>query len=306
MSRIRTFIALLTSPGKLIFTIGGKGLLNWMSDKAYLGLVYRSVFGKKIDWENPKTFNEKLQWLKLNDRNLEYPTLVDKCDVKKYVAKILGDDYIIPNLGVWETADDIDFDSLPERFVIKCTHDSGSVTICKNKSNLNISQVRASLNRHLHNSPYWFGREWPYRLVKPRIIAEPYLEDEDGQLKDYKFMCFGGQMRCCFVFSDRYEGSGLKLNVYDRNWELLEIGRKYTKIKENLSKPKNYKLMIEFAELLSKNIPFVRVDFYEVNGNVYFGEMTFYPNCGFTEFYPASWDSVLGEWLILPNMEESR
>lgn len=300
MSKIRTFISLLRNPGKLIYTVSGKGLLNWMPDRLYLGLVYHSVFGKKIDWDNPKTFNEKLQWLKLNDRNPEYPTLVDKFEVKKYVANILGDDYVIPNLGVWETVNDIDFNALPNQFVIKCTHDSGSVVICKNKRELDIDQVKTSLNRHLKKSPYWFGREWPYRLVKPRIIAEPYLEDDDQQLKDYKFMCFNGQMKCCFVFSDRYEESGLKLNVFDKNWKPMEIGRKYTKIKQNLKQPKNYQQMIEFAELLSKNIPFVRVDFYEVNGKVYFGEMTFYPNSGFTEFYPENWDEILGNWITLP------
>ena len=300
MSKIRTFVSLLKKPGELIYTISGKGLLNWMPDRAYLGLVYRLVFGQRIDWENPKTFNEKLQWLKINDRTPKYSLLVDKYEVKKYVADILGNEYIIPNLGVWEKADDIDFDSLPEKFVLKCTHDSGSVIICKEKSSLDFNIVRASLNAHLHKSPYWFGREWPYRSVSPRIIAEPYLEDEDKQLKDYKFMCFNGQMKCCFVFSDRYEGSGLKLNVYDRNWELMKMGRKYTKTKKNLKQPKNYALMIEFAELLSKNIPFVRVDFYEVQGKVYFGEMTFFPNSGFTAFEPEEWDSILGDWLTLP------
>lgn len=300
MSKIRTVVSLLKSPGKLIYTIGSKGLLNWMPDRAYLGLVYRSVFGRRIDWENPKTYSEKLQWLKIHDRNPQYPLMVDKYEVKKYVADILGNEYIIPNLGVWENADDIDFDLLPEKFVLKCTHDSGSVVICKDKGSLNINQVRKLLNRHLRKSAYWLGREWPYRSVKPRIIAEPYLEDEDEQLKDYKFMCFSGQMKCCFVFSDRYEGSGLKLNVYDRNWELMKMGRKYTKTKENLKQPKNYALMIEFAELLSGHIPFVRVDFYEAQGKVYFGELTFFPNSGFTAFEPEEWDLILGEWLTLP------
>lgn len=300
MSKIRTFVSLPKKRGELIYTIGGKGLLNWMPDRVYLGLVYRSVFGHRIDWENPKTFNEKLQWLKINDRNPQYPLLVDKYEVKKYVADILGNEYIIPSLGVWENADDIDFGLLPEKFVLKCTHDSGSVVICKDRSSLNIDQVRTLLNRHLRKSAYWFGREWPYRSVKPRIIAEPYLEDEDEQLKDYKFMCFNGQMRCCFVFSDRYDGSGLKLNVYDQNWEPMGIGRKYTKTKENLKQPHHYALMIEFAELLSRDIPFVRVDFYEVQGKVYFGEMTFFPNSGFTAFEPEEWDLILGEWLTLP------
>ena len=300
MSKIKTAFALLKKPGVLLYTLAGKEKLNWMSDKMYLSLVFRFIFGRKINWENPKTFNEKLQWMKINFRDPKLPPLVDKYEVKRIMADELGEEYIIPNLGVWERAEDIDFDTLPDRFVLKCTHDSGSVVICKDKSIFNVDKARESLNAHLQKSSYWLGREWPYRSVKPRIIAEPYLEDEEGCLKDYKFMCFNGQMKCCFVFSDRFEDSGVKLNVYDREWNLMDMGRKYTTAKQGLVRPENYDLMIKFAEQLSKDLPFVRVDFYEVQGKLYFGEMTFFPNSGFTAFHPDSWDEVMGEWLALP------
>lgn len=300
MSKLKSLFSSLKKPGVLLYTMGGKGMFNWLPDKAYLDLVFLFLFGHRIDWNNPKTFNEKLQWIKINCRDSRYPLLVDKYEVKRIMTEILGEEYVIPNLGVWEDASDIDFDMLPERFVLKCTHDSGSVIICKDKNKLEVDKVRASLNEHMGKSAYWFGREWPYKLVKPRIIAEPYLEDEDAQLKDYKFMCFNGNMKCCFVFSDRFEDSGVKLNVYDKDWNPMDVGRKYTTMKPGVKQPKNYALMIKFAELLSKEIPFVRVDFYEVRGKLYFGEMTFFPNSGFTAFHPENWDAILGEWLTLP------
>ncbi len=302
MSKLKKLFSALKKPGELIYSLGGKGKLNWLSDKAYLNLVFRSVFGRKINWENPKTFNEKLQWLKINDRNPKYPSLVDKYEVKNIIADTIGEEYIIPTLGVWERAEDIDFNSLPQSFVLKCTHDSGSVVICKDKKKLEIDKVRTLLNSKLGKNPYYFGREWPYKMVKPRIIAEQYLEDDE--LRDYKFMCFNGQAKCCFVFSDRFEESGVKLNVYDNKWQLMQMGRKYTTTKQGIERPINYDLMIKFSELLSKDIPFARVDFYEVKEKLLFGEITFYPNAGFTPFNPEEWDLIMGEWIELPKMME--
>lgn len=300
MKKIVTFFSLIRNPGKLIYTLAGKGFFKWMPDKLYLNMTFFSIFGRGIDWKCPKTFNEKLQWLKIYDRNEKYSFLVDKYEVKRIITEQFGSEYIIPNIAIWNTVHDINFDKLPEKFVLKCTHDSGSVIICKDKNTFDERKAKSSLRKHLNKNPYWFGREWPYRSVQPRIIAEQYLEDEDKQLKDYKFMCFNGDMKCCMVFSDRYSENGVKLNAYDRNWNPMSLGRKYTKPNSTLHMPQNYKQMIEFAERLSKNIPFVRVDFYEVCGKLYFGEMTFYPNSGFTAFNPEVWDEILGDWLVLP------
>lgn len=273
------------------------GFYRKMSDEEYLKRKFKLCIGPELNLENPQTFNEKLQWLKIYDHNPEYTKMVDKYEVKAYVAKKIGKEYIIPTLGVWDSFDKIDFDTLPEQFVLKCTHDSGGVVICKDKSEFDRKEAKRKLNKCLHRNYYWTGREWPYKDVKPRILAEEYLEDASC---DYKIMCFNGEAKCSFVCSERYSGDGLKVTFFDRNWNKMPFERHYPNSSKIMKKPDQYDQMIILAERLSAEIPFVRVDFYESNKKLYFGEMTFYPGSGFEEFTPESADFMMGEWLELP------
>ena len=277
---------------------------NYLPDKLFLSLLYRLTFFKSLDWQNPKTFNEKLQWLKLYDRRPEYTTYVDKYKVREYISKTLGEEYLIPLLGEWDNPDEIDFDKLPNRFVLKCNHNSGlGMCICKDKTKLDLEVVRNELRKGLAQDYYLSLREWPYKNVPRKIIAEKYMVDESEtlSLRDYKFMCFDGKVKCSFVCSDRNTKNGLHVTFYDLDWNVLPFERHYPSRKEGLLKPKSYDEMVILAEKLSKGIPFVRVDFYEINGKVYFGELTFYPGSGFEEFTPQSADEWLGGFIKLPN-----
>lgn len=242
--------------------------------------------GKKLDLKNPQTFNEKLQWLKLYDRCPEYTTMVDKYAVKQWVADRIGEEYIIPTLGVWDSFDDIDFDQLPGQFVLKCTHSSGDVVICKDKSSFDKTQSRAQLIECLNKDLYTIAREWPYKNVPRRIIAEQYMEDQETQeLRDYKFFCFNGAPDCVMLCYDRYSDLGTKFLFFDENWELKKYNFRGMQTSGDLSylKPYNINEMFRLAEVLAKETkaPFLRVDLYEINHRVYFGELTFYPASGF-------------------------
>ncbi|HIY01836.1 MAG TPA: glycosyl transferase [Candidatus Blautia faecipullorum] len=291
-------------------------IFGFIPDNVYLKIVYRLRIGKKLNLKEPKTFNEKIQWLKLYDRKPIYTTMVDKYEAKKYVADIIGDEYIIPTLGVWDHFDDIDFASLPEQFVLKCTHDSGGLVICYNKGKFDKDVARKKIEQSLKCNFYWVGREWPYKNVKPRIIAEKYMVDESvyvdetytgkeasnpqTELMDYKLMCFNGKVKCSFVCSERYS-SNLKVTFFDNDWNVLPFERHYPKSTKPITKPHTFEKMVQLAEKLSADIPFVRVDFYEINGDIYFGELTFYPGDGFEEFTPDSADYDMGRLLKLPD-----
>ena len=278
------------------------GKYNNLNDESFLKKAFRCYMGKELNLDNPQTFNEKLQWLKLYDRKPEYTTMVDKYAVKKYVADIIGEEYIIPTLGVWNPFDEIDFDKLPNHFVLKCTHDSGGIVICKDKNKLDLKSAKKKIEKCLKRNYYWSSREWPYKDVKPRIIAEPYMEDSKAhELIDYKFMCFNGKVKCSFTCSERFSKDGLKVTFFDKDWNVMPFERHYPVSKDSPKKPINYDKMIQFSEQLSKGIPFVRVDFYEINGQLYFGELTFYPGGGFEEFTPEEWDYKLGDFLKLKN-----
>ena len=276
-------------------------LTRWIPDKLYLQLLFLRHFHCLINFRDPKTFNEKLQWLKLYDRRPEYTRMVDKYEVKKYIAERIGEEYVIPTLGVWDTPEEIDFDALPDQFVLKWNHDSGSVVICKDKAKLDRAAVIQKLQRGKKYSGFWYGREWPYKNVRPRILAEEYLEEPDtGELRDYKLMCFNGEVRCSFVCSNRFSNAGLNVTFYDRTWQVMPFERKYPASKTPIPQPQNYERMIALAEKLSKNFPFVRVDFYECRGKIYFGELTLYPGSGLEPFFPEEWDERLGALLTLP------
>ncbi len=294
---MQSIIYYLTHPTKCLAAVLNR-IGPILPDKLYLKLQFRARMGKKLNLKDPKTFNEKLQWLKLYDRKPEYTVMVDKYLVKKYVADKIGEEYIIPTIGVWDSADEIDFDKLPEQFVLKCNHNSGDVIICTDKSKLDIVETKEKLYKALKRDFYLAGREWPYKNVPRKIIAEKFMGgDSDEGLSDYKLMCFNGKVRCSFVCSERAEG--LKVTFFDNDWMRLPFERHYPASNKEIAKPVNFSKMIELAEILSKDIPFVRVDFYEIKGKIYFGELTLYPGCGFEEFTPEEWDEKLGSWIIL-------
>jgi len=308
VGKIKTFFNLLKNNPKQIHkafidNFTKLPISHLFSDKLYIKIQYKATFKRKLNLKNPTSFNEKLQWLKLYNRKPEYSTMVDKFEVKDYVASIIGEQYIVPTLGVWDSFDEIDFESLPSKFVLKCTHDSGSVIICRDKSIFDKKSAKLKIEKKLKSNLFWHGREWPYKNVRPRIIAEPLMQDEEGELKDYKIMCFNGVARCAFVCSDRFSEKGLHVTFFDRNWNVMPFERSFPSVKEGLPQPQNYKKMIELSEILSKDIPFVRVDFYEIDGQIYFGELTFFPGNGMEQFQPEEWDYKLGEWIELTEIK---
>ncbi|EEK76122.1 ATP-grasp fold amidoligase family protein [Bacillus cereus] len=280
-----------------------KGLLNALSDSLYLKIRFWIKMDYKLNLKYPTTFNEKLQFLKLHDRNPKYTKMVDKYEVREYIEEILGEEYLIPIIGVYDRFEDIDFEELPDQFVLKCTHDSGGLVICKDKSQLDITRAKNKINKCLETNYYYRGREFPYKNVRPRIICEEYMVDESGtELKDYKFMCFNGEVKSVFVCLNRNSSKGLNIDFYDPDWNLLPFTRQYPNSGISVPKPKSFDQMIVCAEKLSKDIPFIRVDFYEINGKMYFGELTLYPASGFSAFKPEKYDSLLGSWIQLPRV----
>ncbi len=288
---------------KWFLRLDGRKMLRILSDKTYLKICFRLKMNKKLDLKNPQTYNEKLQWLKLYDRKQEYSILVDKYDVKNKVASIIGEEYIIPTLGVWDRFSDIDFDALPNQFVLKCTHDSGGLVICKDKAKFDIEKAKKKIEKSLKGNYYWHGREWPYKSVKPRIIAEKFMEDDKtGELRDYKFFCFDGDVKCVFIATDRQsDKEETKFDFFDMEFNHLPFTNGHPNAKFAPSKPEQFELMKTLACKLSVGIPQSRVDFYEVNGKVYFGEITFFHWSGMKRFEPHEWDYTFGSWIKLPN-----
>lgn len=277
------------------------GILNWLSDKAFIKLSYWVFFKKSINLKNPQSFNEKLNWLKLHNKNANQSVIVDKYEVKKYICDRIGEQYIIKTYGVWNSFEEIDFDKLPQKFVLKCTHDSGSVVICKDKSNFDIENAKQKLTNGLKQNLFWWGREWPYKSVQPRILAEECLEDfSDNDLKDYKFFCFDGVVKCFKVDFGRFTEH--RANYYSYKGDLLDIGEVECPPNHeyNIKLPENLAEMVSLAENLSKGFPFLRVDFYNVNGHIYFGELTFYPASALSPFIDYKSDLELGQYLRLP------
>lgn len=276
-----------------------------LSDETYIKLLFRFRMGYKLDLSAPKTYNEKLQWLKLYDRQPRYAKLVDKYAVKEIVAQIIGPEFIIPTLGVWENPDSIDFSSLPSSFVLKTTHGGGNngVIVCQDKMRADYDAITSRLKKAMRQDLYKSTREWPYRNVQPRIIAEQYMEDNDtGELRDYKFFCFDGEVKALFIATGRSRHD-VKFDYYDENFNHLELVQEHPMSGLTLQKPQNFDLMKEIASKLSKGIPHVRIDLYECNGHVYFGEMTFYHHGGVTPFHPKEWDRIFGEWIKLPDSQ---
>lgn len=277
-------------------------LVYVLPDKWYLFFRFKNRVGYWPHLNHPRTFNEKLQWLKLNDRHAEYTQMVDKIDAKKYVASIIGDKYIIPTLGVWNSVDEIEWDKLPNQFVIKVSSDSGGIVVCKDKQTLDIEKAKEKLTNGWGKNYYVHNKEYPYRDLTPRIIAEEYKEDESGyELRDYKIFCFNGEPKILFVASDRQKaGEDTKFDFFDLNWNHLPFTNGHPNSKEFIAKPKNFEEMLEIAKKLSVGIPQVRIDLYNCNGQIYFGEITFFHWSGMTAFDPIEWDFKLGKMIKLP------
>ncbi len=308
MSKIKTAINLLKHNRNEFFASILMNLNFLFPDKLYLTLLFRLKMGYWIDWKNPKTFSEKLQWLKLYNRKPEYTTMVDKYAVKEYVAKIIGEEYIIPTLGVWDRPEDIDWDSLPQKFVLKTTHGGGGsgVIICKDKATFDKDAAIAILKRSLNSCIYKSLREWPYKNVKKKIIAEVFLEDfvtikNNTDLPDYKFYCFNGEPAYCQVIRDRR--SKETIDFYDMEWNHMPfVG--LTPVASNgltpVARPAYLFKMLEICRDLSKEISFSRIDFYVIDNKIYFGEITFFPYSGMGVFYPKEWNKRLGGMIKLP------
>ncbi|MDO4499712.1 MAG: ATP-grasp fold amidoligase family protein [Erysipelotrichaceae bacterium] len=294
----RDLIQYIIHPTRLLVRLDQIGLIR-LDDVTYLRWMFKQRVGYDLNLKNPKSFNEKIQWLKLNDKNDRYTDLVDKLKAKEVISKIIGDEYIIPTIGVWDKFDDIDFDALPDKFVLKTTHDSGGVVVVKDKNSLDVKKAKKKINKSLRKNYFYNGREWPYFNIEKKIIAEPFVESESEELMDYKLMVFNGKVKCSFTCTERFSEGGLHVTFFDNNWEVMPFERHYPKSETKIDKPVNFEKMIELSEKLAKDIRFVRIDFYEAFGKLYFGEMTFYPGSGIEEFTPVSWDYKLGDWLDL-------
>lgn len=279
------------------------GYLGFLPTKIFLKLKYRIRLNKKLNIDYPQTFNEKLQWLKIYNKKDKYTIMVDKYEAKKYVANKIGEEYIIPTFGVWKNFDEINFSELPEQFVLKCTHDSGGLVICRDKKEFDIEKAKTKINKSLKRNYYYSGREWPYKNIKPRIIAEKYMQKGNClELKDYKFYCFNGEPRYLYVSEGLENHHTASISFLDMNFEKAPFGRSDYKQFEILpEKPKKFEEMKDLARILSKDIIFLRVDFYEIEGKIYFGELTFCPCSGFMPFDPPEYDKILGDMLKLPS-----
>ena len=276
-------------------------LFNFFSKEIYLKYLFKQRVGYPLNLDNPKTYNEKLQWLKLHDIHAEYTQMVDKVDAKEYVKNIVGEKYIIPTIAIWEDVDSIDWEGLPNQFVIKVTSDSGGIVVCKDKSQLNIELASQKLKKGWGRNYSERKLEYPYKNVKPRIIAEDYIEDETGELRDFKIFCFDGEPKALFVATDRQKkGVDTKFDFFDLEWNHLPFTNGHPNSSKAIEKPLNFDEMIDVARKLSKGIPHVRVDLYNVNGKIYFGELTFFHWSGMTAFDPIEWDFKFGQWIKLP------
>lgn len=296
---MKKIIKYLTHPREALICLMNKNFFFFLPDKLYLKWKYKLLIGKKLDLKNPKLLSEKLQWLKLYNRNSEYTEMVDKYEVRNYIENKIGKQYLIPLVGVYDKFDDIDFDKLPNKFVIKCTHDSGGLVICKDKSTLNMKAAKRKINKFMKRNYYKVHREWPYKNVKPRIVIEKYIENKDkSDLLEYNIFCFNGIPKLVSVCYGDKEKNRFN-DFYDSDFNKLDLKCIYNASNVILDKPKQFDKMKEIASILSKNIPHLRVDFYLCNNKIYLGELTFFHFAGFTKFEPKNYEITLGDYLKL-------
>lgn len=305
MDKMKKLLRFAVSPDYRFLVLANRGRKGKVPDEAFLKRLYRIHMGRELNLEKPTTYTEKLQWLKLYDHRPEYTRMVDKYAAKQYVAEKIGEEYVIPLLGVWDRVEDIDFAALPDRFVLKTTHDSGGIVVCKDKAKLDIADAKKKLRYFLSRNYYDRNREWPYKNVPRRIIAESYMEDSrQGELRDYKFFTFGGVPKVLYIAQGRGLGGETVADFFDMEFNHLSFTIDHEMAPVPPEKPENFEKMQELAAILSAGTPQLRVDFYEVDGKIYFGEMTFFHCSGLEAFHPQQWDAVFGHWVTLP--EEGR
>jgi hypothetical protein len=298
MNRIQVIASILKNPMSIILILGDKGLFNWVPDKSYLKLVYWGEMGQKLNLEKPKTFNEKLQWLKIHDRKPVYNEYVDKFAVRAHIAKTIGEQYLVPIIGLYTNVEVIDWNELPNQFVLKCTHGSSSNIICSDKNSLDIEKSKKKLRKWMKKNWYWFGREWPYKDVRPRIICEKFITETGVAPDDYKVLCFNGKAKLIEVHIDRFGDH--KQDFYDINWKKTSISQGGTISNRVYPKPKMFEQMMYLSEKLASDLIHVRVDWYVVDNKLYFGELTFFDGAGFTRFDNEEDDLRLGSMINLP------
>ena len=297
MSGIRGKLDKVLHPVKLVYPLGCLRLLDWMPDELYCRLVFRAKMGEKLDLDDPQTFNEKLQWLKIHDHAPEYQDLVDKIRAKQIIGEKIGFEHIVPTFGAWDSADDIPFDELPQRFVLKCNHDQGSVILVPDKGRLDVPQTKQKLNRKLRKNIFYETREYPYKHIRPKVFAEAYLGND---IIDYKIYCFNGEPRFLYCGRGLTEDHSLRIDFYDLDWRRMPFYRTDYHRLGSVPKPSHLEEMIGIARRLSAGVPFVRIDLFEVDGRVYFSEFTLCPASGHMPFVPKEYDRIVGQWLQLP------
>ncbi len=300
----RKLHTMLNTPRIFYKKFAGTRIFRYLPDRMALKIMYRNVFLEKLDLNSPKTFNAKLQWLKLYNRRPEYTAMVDKYLVRDYVAKTIGEEYLIPLLGVWDYAEDIDFEILPEQFVLKCNHGSACNIICMNKRELNRAETITKLNQWMHTDYYLIGREWPYKNVPRKIICEKYITDspESDGLTDYKFFCFNGKVDCVMLCLDRNTGNP-KFYFFNEKWDLCRYNTRgeQSPVDFSIPKPMYMDKMFKIARELSQKLPYARIDLYNANQQIYFGEITFFPASGFDANLLYKTDEYFGKLIELEN-----
>ena len=299
--KAKKILKFLTDKDYRFLVSAGRGWKGSMEPEQFLKRMYRISMGRELNLDSPKTYTEKLLSAEDNIINIYYTRLVDKYGVKAYVAEKIGSEYVVPLLGVWDRVEDIDFENLPDRFVLKTTHDSGGIVVCKDKSRLDIPAAKRKL-RYFHKRNYYLhNREWPYKNVPHRIIAESYMEDSRyKELRDYKFFTFGGEPKVLYIAQGRGLGGETVADFFDMDFNHLPFTIDHDMAPVSPEKPVNFELMKDLAAKLSAGTPQLRVDFYEVDGKVYFGEMTFFHCSGMEAFHPEQWDRTFGDWVVLP------
>ena len=300
--KMKKVLNAVCQPWKIVAHPAIRKYENWMPAEIYLRCFYRTLMGEKLNLKSPQKYSEKLQWLKLYNRKPIYTDMVDKWAAKKFVAEKIGEEHIIKTYGVWDSFDEIDFASLPDRFVLKCTHDSAGLVICKNKSDFRMEDARNKISACLGRNFYYSGREWPYKNIKPRVLAEEYMEDHAlHELRDYKLFTFNGVPKIMHLVSNRQNVTEETYgDFFDMDFNRLDLTMGHPNAPICPEKPCNFEKMKEFAAILAEGTIHLRVDFYEVDGDFFFGELTFFQDSGFTDIQPSSWNQILGDWIELP------
>lgn len=303
---IKKIMHYIKCPKEIIIYLMNKGAFKNMDDEKYIKLKYKLIMGEKLNLDNPKKLSEKLQWLKLYDRKDIYTQMVDKYESKKFLRTVIDEKYIIPTYGVYNSFDEIDFDKLPKEFIMKCTHDSGGAFMCNDKEKFDKDIAKKTINKFLKRKYFYIHREWPYKNVKPRIIIEKYLKNKDNtDLIEYNWFCFNGEPKFLMAcYGDR--ATARYNDYYDIDFKKLDFRCVYNTCEQPMQKPEIFDEMLELCKKISKNVPSLRVDFYEVDGKIYIGELTFFHWAGYTKFEPREWDLKLGKLLVLPKVRSGK